>query len=200
MWKQTTVPVACLSPALLQDGRRRDIAPGRCFSYQSQEWITRILFASAAVYAAANDNFGHHLDYLLSCSRERGCAGVNGHLHGYVEQEEWLRMEFSQFLLHFCMAIAKGRAISTAYGVCLEGHIPKHSLTVFVQTQFWLFVHWSCKLWIGEDLGRLHLQLCYFIPQDRAKMFPSVYVWESVYSGYQSAAEYGAHIQRLNLA
>lgn len=50
-------------------------------------------------------------------------VGVNGHLHGYVEQKEWVRMKFLQLWLDFCMTIAKGKAISTVYGVCLEGHI-----------------------------------------------------------------------------
>jgi len=83
-------------PILPQDGRRRDVAPGRSCFYQSQELITRALFASAAMYASANDNFGHHLHYLLRWLCERGCRGVSGHLHGYVEQEEGVKMKFLQ--------------------------------------------------------------------------------------------------------
>jgi len=48
------------------------------------------------MYASANDNFGHHLHYLLRWLCERGCRGVSGHLHGYVEQEEGVKMKFLQ--------------------------------------------------------------------------------------------------------
>lgn len=40
----------------------------------------------------------------------------------------------------------------------------------------------------------------YFISQDPEEMFPCLYVWESVSSGYHSAADYETQIQRLSLA
>lgn len=40
----------------------------------------------------------------------------------------------------------------------------------------------------------------YFISQDPVEMFPSLYVWDSVCSGYHSAADWEAQIQRLSLA
>lgn len=56
------------------EGTIRTYSRGMLF-YESQEWIKRTAFASAAMYTSVNEHFGHHLHCLLSCSCERGCEG-----------------------------------------------------------------------------------------------------------------------------
>lgn len=152
-------------------------------------------FASAAMYTSVNDHCGHHPHCLLSCSWERGCARVSDHLHGWLRQDGCVRIKFLHLWLHFYMLITKLQACSTACRVCLEEHIPKPGLTVFMHC---LALGMVSPVW--ERAEMTPVTALYFISQDSAEMFPSLYVWESVCSGYHSAADWEAQIQRLSLA
>lgn len=51
----------------------------------------------------------------------RGCAGVGDHLHGWMRQDECVRVKFLHLWLHFCMLITKLQTSSAAYRVYLGG-------------------------------------------------------------------------------
>lgn len=59
--------------------------------------------------------------------------------------------------------------------------------------QLWLFVHWGLLSLYWERAEKTPVTALYFISQDPAEMFPSLYVWESVCSGYHSAADWGSN-------
>lgn len=100
------------------------------------------------------------------------------------------RTKFLPLWLHFCMAVVKVRAISTAGGALFGGPHPKAHFESVCADSFDCLCIRDANSMLGKMWGRLHLQPWYLISQEIAKMLPRFYVsecllWLSLSCGVQ---------------